>query len=772
MGIDANFMGFLITLFPECFSSTIPKDSNEFDTLVIESAHFLVGSLMGYQNSREKGANLTIEGIALKFGKYLQSILNDKNKLFKIKKGIIVTMDQPFSTPHNKGIEQISRDKKSSIQSHPLQTSTSQQQQQEDSDTSSSFLNKEEYDKLRKKKSLKDGDVFFFNPKEVITLDQKILRRDSKLRWLLDKTFATQLFRMSVPLDKFVLIDEAVFITDEAYKEERNRKVAEFFLQHESDYIKDSFMSLQIHNYYTKALLTYNTPSQSQVTFLPGTTIGESDIKIMSYLKRGEDILIASPDSDVIVATLLHLKGLLNPETFEFDNKIFIDTQTRVDFSSNISRPYRFVNIIMLFEKIIYFFRKEEFTNIAFPIETLCFLFHSYHSDYVQSMNNSCGPAMIWNYFSMIHSTNKDGSYITFPTVEQMKKNREILCSGGKPQRKQIPVSYKISNILGILNKAIYIDPSNIEFNKSYSHSQSQSASVSASPSPSTSPLSPENQSINKINHFIEQKNGFFCCNFYIDIDLDAFTTFYYIIYQQKCIKLLQQEKIITTKVDFIINLSELFINIRNLSSMSVSDPPRTSKPINYTNNNKSYHKTHNITFIIDDNKNKKETLIESITPSTTTTAKKQKNSNNNDILPSIKEVQARLQRITWTLNYYQNGWKDSYKCVHDFAEHNQNGSNLSIHGWKQIEMQYENDLNTPFTSMYYCPILNSRWKQTMNNNNSRGNNNTVSALKKDSSSPLIHPTNTLSNIYKMYTIETTDNIYNKSYFKNIMDSM
>lgn len=808
MGINTDFIGLLITLFPECFSAKIPNEDKEFDIYISETAHYIVAGLKGYNKKGVKERRSTVfnvENMTLKFGEFITELLADKNSKIHIRRGVILTMDNPSMIPHNKSMEQMKRDKVSPSNTNTTTTTTDNKKKNEHN-----VLGQEEYERLRQERRIKDGHIFFNNHKESLDfIHEDIIRRDMKLNWSFNRLFAIQFMNVPIPEEsnKFLLIDEAVFIpSDEDYRNIRENVIKEMDMMNESEYAKETLMAIKMGYYYSKALIT----AGGNVTFLNGTEIGESDIKILSYIHRGIDVLVASPDSDVLIGLLLHIPGLLNPETYKLENKIYLDMQTRND-SNHKQRTYRYVNVSLLYTKIIRYF-KTEFENIKLPIETLCLLFHSHSSDYIPSLANGFGPAKIWNTFSMFHTTrfNVESSsscntsslntedrkfykFSPFPKASQIEANRTKSGSGGKPDYLDIIIDNipeVIRSMYGILNDAITIEARN---GKSNLLSTSDIGSLSPSSSSSIySPLSNGGIIRDRSDVYRGRQNGFFCSHFNIKLDLDKISIFFYIVYQNICtlassssiensIQTNSKRKSSNTitniantslgkakKKDcltqnFTIDAVELFIKYTKFIEEQEEDSKKESIQL---------YKTNKMNFQI-----KEKSLISSKNTNTTvnnvigidsTKTIKQKDMTYLD----IRKMRSRIRRIEWTLNYYRNGWKDPTSFIHNFTmeeelkidepftnqQQQQHGwNNLSCHGWKQTRFIPPDDSLILLGSSYYRTIFNPHWYNKRSAYQKQQQKTEELSSQQCNKSVLLFA-------YNLYAIELTDHISDKQY--------
>ena len=448
MGLTPEFKKFLYSLFPQCFSSVLPNDQ-EFNIVIKEVLPSIVPKILDINSDR----NTTMNQLCFNFKKDCYDIIHTMPGLRRL----ILLIDNHHYVPGNKSLTEIKRDNSKKP-------------------ANKTCLGEEEYCKLRYDKNLKPDQFIIINESENINkIDGNILWRDGNFRWIIHYLLTNEFTKMSIPEGKELVIDDGLFYKPSELKDLRMKILEEYNMDNRyiSDYEKDCLFSFEIKNYYK---LGYIYPGQKIYT-KNSLGIGESDLKIPSHINRNntnDSYLVITPDSDVLAILLLHQKSLINPDTLNIDNIVFIDTQTSVDKAHNESRETRFVNINLLFISIIDFF-KQEYKDILYPVETMIFLFISYFSDYNETISPylNVGPAKIWNSFSLLHSTNRNRGYITF---KQSGKNIPLR---SKTIDNNIPFQYKgeslLNNFLSLdafnhtqLDKIYEFDEYSSETNQSY----------------------------------------------------------------------------------------------------------------------------------------------------------------------------------------------------------------------------------------------------------------------------------------------------------------
>jgi len=696
MGLSPEIKLFLLRLFPECFSKTL---NETIDICILEGMPYFAQKIIPLQYSKQ-----TMRQLSLSLKTTIHSLLNN-NKVENgpiINRGLIVLLDNFYNVPGNKSLIEIKRDSKSS------------------EFLEKTWLNEEEYINLRKEKNLKDNELIYENCDDTLDAKGIYLWRDINLRWLIHRIYSHELISIPVIKDKFLLIDEGIFMSKENYEIESKKILEKYHINNDDNnislYEKHTLISYEMKDYMQSAIIF----PEHKVKYIKSNKIGESDLKILSHIKRTENddsYLVISPDGDILFLLLLHMKGLLNRETFDFDNKIYLDTQTTGDKHEGIEREYRYININLLYKKLIEFFYKD-FRDITYPIETFTMLFLSYFSDYTEKVSPylKIGPAKIWNSFAYLHCTNING-YIPFNTKKEV-----INSKGDIPEiifeRKPIINNLSSSrDFKGIINKCIKLIPGDIKEllnEKSYDGTSSKN------------------------------KMGYFATFFGFDFHIDSLLKFFYYIYQQPLLPKFKKENFIKN-TDPIYDYNQLLIYAKRFKDKydpSTNNQPTTPKKLFFNNCNLDVKKAQDIINKIS-NKQPSTTKI-TIKSTMDLIREKSFNQNKNSItdlldltdlksqlpplkkslpnksipdlcgLLSVKELISRITSLKWVCNYFQNGWKSPYFCQSYHHNYTTN-QNLSINGWK---LKIFNKGYQSISSNYLIRIKNPYWKEEYEKNN------------------------------------------------------
>jgi hypothetical protein len=314
MGISCDVKLFLQRLFPECFSQT---NNERFDISIIEGMPHFAVKILTLQNEHQ-----TMHQLAVTLKKQIYSVFDN------VDRGIVLLLDNFYLVPGNKSLVEIKRDntKTETVNlNSPIKT----------------WLNEDEYLELRKKKNLNEDELIYENTEQSLDMKGIYLWRDINLRWLIHRLLSHELLKINVPEGKFLLIDEGIFLSKEDYKIKSKEILEKYEMNKEeiSLFDKQTLISYEMMNEMKSAFVF---PGH-QVKYEQSNRIGESDLKILSHIKRTENndsYIVSSPDGDILLMLLLHMKSILNPITFEFDNKVFLDTQTPGDKSKGTNRDY------------------------------------------------------------------------------------------------------------------------------------------------------------------------------------------------------------------------------------------------------------------------------------------------------------------------------------------------------------------------------------------------------------------------------------------------
>jgi hypothetical protein len=234
--------------------------------------------------------------------------------------------------------------------------------------------------------------------------------RNACLSWQLKRLVTEAVLEMQVPEGKTLLLDDGIVLTEKQYEHLA------------ASMIKDHGYGSSPYSELARASLVGQLMSScvERVLLLPGrkyrklarTGLGEADHKVLYYVQRTLPLglpcqpgkkasyLVKSQDTDVLWALLAHVGAALeNPATGQVDEvEVWLDSQTPADRSNNLSRPYRFVNIVACW-RALHSVLAIEFPTLKNPFESFLALVFCSANDYVEAFAGplKLGPGTIWN---------------------------------------------------------------------------------------------------------------------------------------------------------------------------------------------------------------------------------------------------------------------------------------------------------------------------------------------------------------------------------------
>lgn len=645
MGIDPGIKKFLYLLFPNCFT---PEINIAFNVTLMDITHNLAAKIL----QLKQGQNETIERLLISLKHSIYNLMtNDTTDGPNFQDFLVLFLDNPFHVPGNKSFTQKKRD---------------------DKGENKSYMNEEDYIKFKASNNCLN-DVLFPYTNSNINIDGVCLWRDLNLRNRLNHLVSRELLKLNLKgyESKKIIIDDGLFLSSEEYSKKCHEILYRWNMDSDnhSDYEKDTLISLEMVNEYRTALL-YRENDASKVVYDFNKKIGESDCKMLSYIKRDENnsnYLVISSDGDMLFFLLLHMKSIIHPTKLTFNNQVYIDCRSLYDSNNKIDRDYRYINVTKLYQSMIELFEKD-YNGINHPVELFVFLFLSYYSDYNNTLPKSLsiGPTKIWNTFSYLHCTNKDG-YI--PYSIDYKKDR-------------VKNAIALNPIKYILNDAIIIDPYDMNYDN-----------------------------LNEFGSKSSLKNlGFFTNYFVISFDKEKIQKFFCFLFQQNSIP--KKFNILQPIYDY----NELFNHVHNFKVKQ--NLCNKNKKTNQIPNNNTVIKAYNSLNNISNNKenivkaqeldyirllnNKNKSSVDEIT-NLLNNCETDVIDESNDGLLSFSELNNRINMLTWIMNYFQNGWKsDDFSQSYHFTD---NKTKKSKSGWKLVPYDSKNDIY-PISSNYIVKII------------------------------------------------------------------
>lgn len=427
MGGHEEWRDFLMCLFGEAFMDTIPFDMH-FDMCIMDMMQFAAK----VKNYGKKDSVFDAKKVTEDIIRTVYDYANTSNQrdMPIIDKSFILLLDTSINVPRNKSTTQISRD----------------------GDEDDIIMDEAAYEKLITKLGISHDDYIIHRdmpPLSPEILNPTTIWRSNNLKWQLNSMIVSEILKhVKLGEDKMIIIDDAVvFSSPREYSETREKIIEEFGYHDKKPFDQEVLVSFVINQRMTQRFILYH---DSQFARDESTGMGEADVKIGHYINLDDSkvkrYLIVSQDTDIIFILLMHMKRLVDPLTHKIDPSIVIwlDTQTPGDKCKFISRPYRFINVSLLYERIMTMF-KEEYPTITCPVETFIFLVHCMDTDFTTRLGHTylgVTRRVVWNVFSELHHVKgfPDTGYIVFDTASSVKK---------KERCKTYNYSPKIHNILG-----------------------------------------------------------------------------------------------------------------------------------------------------------------------------------------------------------------------------------------------------------------------------------------------------------------------------------
>lgn len=429
-GFDA-WRNFLLSLFPECFLGEF-EDGKEFDISIVDLMEYLAPAIQSQKMGMSKTGFLKeyfdTGYVTRKVDEAVAYHINYDNnpKHPIITKACVFMLDTVHNVPRNKSSKQKARDQ-----------------------TDLPHMNEALFHKMQSLSTLKRPDNLFLfedlGATQRYPLDGNTVWRSVNLKLQLYRLLTHHILHARIKPNTILLMDDGLAFSTNDY--ERVRKSVEYDLQIQGKgEFEKEFIINQIMTHSKDFITRFMVWEDAVFRRFHSTGIGEADIKILSYVKRGlglKRFLVVNQDTDVIFILLLHMKSFLKGDASDDEYEVWIDTRSP-NFAQSI-KPYRFINVKRLYYAIEAFFTRE-FPLIKYPVETFCFIVFSQETDFTRKFSPSLqiNPAFLWNCFAQLHTGKPD--YIPFC---------EKACGGERRVKVSIGMKGKCG---GLLNVAIQYD--------------------------------------------------------------------------------------------------------------------------------------------------------------------------------------------------------------------------------------------------------------------------------------------------------------------------
>lgn len=431
MGNHDQWRDFLCYLFAHAFINSVTQGT-EMDHCIIDATQFI--SMI---KNRERKEGFRARQFCDSLIRMVYDYTNYENQSERpqINGSTVVLFDSPKFVPHNKAATQMERDGNDEPEEEEEEEVEEEETEKKGPNPApvvvvekeAVIMNGAMYEAVLKELGIQPGEFMIHvnMPNPCYAFEGNTIWRSNTTRWQLTRMVVTEMMsHVKVPPGKTLVLDDAVVVGPEVYRGLRETMIAEYGFHSYSPFEQEVLVAFLMNHCLAKRVILYEG---GEFATQPVTGIGEADIKICHYIKGDEGpkrYLVVSQDTDMLFILLLHMRRV-----YDAGVEIFIDSQTPSDRASQVSRPYRYVNVRALYEAILDLFARE-YPTIEFPIETLTFLAHLGRTDFSKPFDPflRISPLRIWNLFSELHhpedTKNGGGAYITFrkkPAVEGSK---------------------------------------------------------------------------------------------------------------------------------------------------------------------------------------------------------------------------------------------------------------------------------------------------------------------------------------------------------------
>lgn len=402
MGGHDELRDFLLYLFPQFFSVGLPEGTS-FDVVIVDGTQFMVAN--NFKKKGEAPADFRADDAAQRMVDTVNYYANHKDYVSApiVGKALVIMMDTPNAVPRNKSVTQMVRDKTT----NPTEK----------------ILNASVYDELMERMGLSPESDLLIDEGRVIpgeVFASFSMWRSCNTRWQFNSLVAKTLLKsIKMGRGKVLIIDDAVVMPHQTYISNRKMMLRDYHFQERTNYEKEVLIAHIMTRQLASRFILYDDEKFAR---LPVTGIGEADVKACNYIARDNGTLshlLVSQDSDMFHILLAHMKRMINPETGRFDDgmRLFVDSQTPKDKKEGTCKPYRYIDIRGLYEAILALF-SAEYPCIEHPIETLMLLFHLNETDFTQELPSflKMNWRRVWDTFSELHHVS---------AVDENKKNKK-----------------------------------------------------------------------------------------------------------------------------------------------------------------------------------------------------------------------------------------------------------------------------------------------------------------------------------------------------------
>lgn len=458
MGGLTAFRNHLFNLFPRAFVRNIPK--TRFCMVVLDVMQFLASHV----KHKKPGEPLCADSVATSTRSVAESYIYSTE--YSATKAFVMLLDTPKNVPTNKAGTQRKRDNKEDEE----EAEEEEGDDKEETKTTTrkrKIFDKAFYEELCATAGSSEALEKLGRLLECPELDGDTIWRSNNLKFQLYCRITDELLKIVPPGSLELVLDDGIAVHPDLYMQRRKEMITHYAFQDRHPYDQEILVSSLARHHFTERFVV----SQKRgIERLPQTKVGEADVKIPRFIVKGNGTkryLVVSQDTDIIFILLLHLKRLL---PFEDGLEVWLDTQTPKDRRMGLSHPYRFINVIALYNAIIELFERE-YPEVKNPIETVVLLAYSRETDFTAGFDSSLrvSDATIWNTFSALHTPEevmRERGYVLFNTngfdelaiVGNIKKEQtreRDAAKIGMKRSEKMPFCPYPSKWVGILKEAV-----------------------------------------------------------------------------------------------------------------------------------------------------------------------------------------------------------------------------------------------------------------------------------------------------------------------------
>lgn len=411
----------------ECFFAELPADMDEFDCGMFDGMQYVAGLVVGSRDETfdaERVARRLEEATA-----HHMNLENDPRRP-RFRRMLVVMLDTVHNVPRNKAGVQRTRDgdEGGHMDEALYEALCAEQRPLFDSLFVSNATNDHRYHIAGKK-----------------------LWRSNNLKLQLWRKLTYSLLHTQIRAGSVLMIDEGIALSLSEYQQRRDHILQKYGNQTGTRFERECLVTERLTRSKRSGLRRFMVWPDGHYHAFATNGIGEADIKIQAYIRRDNGLkryLVINQDTDIIFVLLLHMQNYLWHDERDAELEVWLDTRCPSD--KQATRPYRYINIKLLYQQINALFARE-YPHVRYPVPTFCFLMFALETDFTRKFAATLKitPALVWNTFSELHHYDvlcKD--YIKYSQSTKGGCDQTVRAS----QRTLSPELY------GILNDAVQYD--------------------------------------------------------------------------------------------------------------------------------------------------------------------------------------------------------------------------------------------------------------------------------------------------------------------------